>query len=27
VAAAEAAPYPPASDAAFPVYVEDVRRG
>ena len=27
VAAAEAAPYPPASDATFPVYVEDVRRG
>ena len=27
VAAAESAPYPPASDAAFPIYVEDVRGG
>lgn len=27
VAEAEAAPYPPAEDAAHPVYVEDVRRG
>jgi 2-oxoisovalerate dehydrogenase E1 component alpha subunit len=27
VAEAEAAPYPPAEDAAYPVYVEDVRRG
>ena len=27
VAQAEAAPYPPAEDAAYPVYVEDVRRG
>jgi TPP-dependent pyruvate/acetoin dehydrogenase alpha subunit len=27
IAQAEAAAYPPAEDAAFPVYVEDVRRG
>jgi TPP-dependent pyruvate/acetoin dehydrogenase alpha subunit len=27
MAQADAAPYPPAEDAAYPVYVEDVRRG
>jgi 2-oxoisovalerate dehydrogenase E1 component alpha subunit len=27
VAAASQAPYPPVSDAAFPVYAEDIRHG